>query len=427
MSDPAAPAASATAPGRDLALSLLLVGLWTGYTILRQWGHWPEDLAALYVAGWLWQTAQPELIYAAPAGFFGGGPADWRPALEALGIAAKGAFPYVYPPLWAVLTAPLTGLLTPQGFADAVTLLQIPMLGASVLLAGRLMKPATMPLWLWSAIGIAILSFSIQSWVAVWYNQPTITVTFLTLLAFERLGANRPVSAGAALALAAALKLSPAVLVLLFLIDRQYRAAAAFAVTGTALGLLSIALAGWPLHAEFLGRLSDVSGAGFLIAINVSLKPALLAAGSALSLMEPVDPTATEHIYRATPAWLGPALSLAALALAATFLRRLAPLPGPARRGIGLLAFSIILTLFGPLGWLHYYLLPLLLLPGLIGLLPAPRAGVLLLWVGLPSLSLVFARIGILPWPIANYVWLMSAAWLAVLAALWTAAGRKSV
>ncbi|WP_347312767.1 glycosyltransferase family 87 protein [Defluviimonas sp. SAOS-178_SWC] len=417
---------TAFTPRADAILSTVMLGFWAAVTLWQQWGLWAEDLSAVYIAGWLWQNGQPDLIYATPPAFFGGVAESWFPAMEALGLSGKTSFAYVYPPIWAALTAPLTNILSPQGFLDAVALVQIPLLAVSVVLAGRLLKPEAMPWWVWTAIGLVILNLSIQSHVAIWYNQPTITTGFLILLAFERLGVGRPITAGAALALAAAIKLTPAAFVLIFLLDRQVRAAVAFAIVGGALGLMSILLAGWPAHADFLASLHKVASVVYLIAINVSLKPALFAAGSSLGLLPHVDPAASEHIYTDLPAWIGPALSIAAAALILGFARILAPLDGRLRRGVGVLALSIIVALFGPLGWLHYYLMPMLLLPGLLGLLPPRAALAVIAPVSLLSLALVFADIHVPPWPIASYVWLASASWLAVLAGLFVAAARRS-
>lgn len=416
----------ALSPRSDRMLSAALLAFWVAVTLWQQWGLWAEDLSAVYVAGWLWQNGQPDLIYATPPAFFGGVAASWLPAMEALGIADRTSFAYVYPPIWAVVTAPLTAILSPQGFINAVALVQIPLLAVSVVLAGRLLKPEAMPWWLWTAIGLVTLNLSIQSHVAIWYNQPTITVGFLILLAFDRLDTDHPLAAGAALALAAAIKLTPAAFALVFLLDRQYRAAAAFAVIGAGLGLLSIFLAGWPAHADFLQSLDKVAGVAYLIAINVSLKPALLAAGSAVGVLPAIPRSVFQHIYLSPPGWLAPAFSLAALALIAGFGRALAPLDGHLRRGIGVFALSLVIALFGPLGWLHYYLMPMLLLPGLLGLLPRGPALALIAPVAVLSFAPVFSNIAVLPWPVAAYVWLASAAWLAILAGLHAAARRAA-
>lgn len=59
------------------------------------------------MAGWLWQTGEAALVYAARRGFFGGAALDWTPAFAALGLPADiEVYPNIYPPIWAVLTAP---------------------------------------------------------------------------------------------------------------------------------------------------------------------------------------------------------------------------------------------------------------------------------------------------------------------------------
>jgi len=288
-----------------------------------------------------------------------------------------------------------------------------------VLLAARLLRPARMSLQLWTVIGIVALLASIQSYIALWHNQPTITVGFLILLAFTCLDAGRPLSAGAALALAAAIKLTPAAFVLIFLIDRQYRALAAFAVIGGGLGLLSLAVAGIDLHLTFVESLHAIRGAALLNAVNVSLLPALLAAGTALGLRPAIDIESPLVILRDVPAWLPAALSLAGVAVVAAFLQALRTQPAQLRRGIGVFALSLILALFGPLGWLHYYMLPLFMMPGLFGLLGRRAAILLALAVAITAFRYNFMEIGRLPWPVADYVWASVSTWLAVLAALY--------
>ncbi len=304
------PAAAMTGvpPAQDLRRAVGVLVLWTLYAIWRQWGHWPDDLSALYIAGHLWQTGQSELIYAAPPGFFGGHAASWDPVMADLGIAGKVTFPYVYPPLWAALLGPVTGLMGPQAFANAVLLIQMPMLAASVLMAARLMRPATMPMLTWALIGIVILLTSSQSYIALWHNQPTITVGFLVLLCFTCLDADRPIAAGTALALAAAIKLTPAALVLILLLDRQYRATLSFALFGAALGLLSLALTGTALHGTFLDSLGLIREGALISAVNVSLLPALMSLGAALGLGPAFDTQSHFAILAPIPSGCRPAL-----------------------------------------------------------------------------------------------------------------------
>jgi hypothetical protein len=412
-------------PALDRALSVVLLALWTVDAVRSHWDEWAPDLSAVYIAGWLWRTGEAALLYAAPDGFFGGMAASWQPAVEAIGIPPDvSVYPFVYPPLWAVLVAPLTGSLDLQGFSNLVALIQTPMLAASVLLAARLLKPASMPLMVWTLAGLGVLVFSLQAQVALWHHQPTITVSFLILLSFVCLDARRPVAAGAALALAAAIKLTPAALALVFLIDRQYRALLAFALIGGALGLLSLLLAGIPPHAAFLESLGAIRGTALLSVVNTSLSPALLTFGSVLGLGAPFDPTSPMAILRQIPGWLPTALTAAGALILLAFLAALRGRPARIRRAVGLLAVTITTALFGPLGWIHYYLMPLLLLPGLFGVMPRAIAALCVTAVALISLSPLFEHLEWLPWPVANYLWLSVTVWLCVLAALYLSARR---
>lgn len=414
-------------PALDRAASVVLLALWTVDAVRTHWDEWAPDLSAVYIAGWLWRTGEAALLYAAPEGFFGGMAASWQPALEAIGIPPDvSVFPFVYPPLWAVLAAPLTGSLDLRGFSNLVALIQTPMLAVSVLLAARLLKPASMPLMVWTLAGLGVLVFSLQAQVALWHHQPTITVSFLILLSFVCLDARRPVAAGAALALAAAIKLTPAALALIFLIDRQYRALLAFALIGGALGVLSLLLAGIPPHAAFLESLGAIRGTALLNAVNISLLPALVTFGSSLGLGPPFVTTSPVVVIPDIPGWLPNALAAAALLMLLAFVLALRRRPSRIRRGVGLFALTIILALFGPLGWMHYYLLPMLLLPGLFGLVDTRAAIFVSLAVVVPSSRAALDQIGLLPWPVANYLWISSAVWLLLLAALYRAATRRT-
>lgn len=408
---------------RPIAFAML--GLWMAYALWSYWNAMPQDLSAVYVAGWLWNHGQPDLIYAIPDGFFGDQAASWDAVTTAIGGPDFFAFPYVYPPLWAVLAAPVTEILGVRGFNNAMLLVQVPMLAASVLLAGRLARPEKMPFAGWVVAGAVILPLSLQANVALVQNQPTIMATFLILLAFVCLDTGRPVAAGAALALAAAIKLTPAAFALLFLLDRQYRALLAFALIGGALGLFSLALAGIDLHLTFLATVRAIREQALVNAVNVSLLPALMTLGALFGLRPPFDTESTFAVLSPVPQWLQAGISLAGAIAVIAFLVALKDHPGPMRRLIGLLALSIILALFGPLGWLHYYLLPLLLLPALFGLMPRNTALPAAIAVAIVSFRPLLGHIALLPWPVANYLWLSVTAWLLVLATLYRSVSRQ--
>lgn len=397
--------------GLDKAMAALLLGVWVWLALMIQHDIWAPDLSAVYIAGWLWAEGAVDLIYAAPGGFMGGAVADWVPDLP--GVGDRTTFPYLYPPLWAALVAPLASRMPPGDFFNAVALVQVPLLAASVVLAGRLAKPPSMRWSVWSLWGVALLSLTTPAIHLFWQNQPSILVGFLTLLAMERLVAGRGAQAGTVLALAAAIKLTPAAFVLVFLTERNTRALAAFALAGLALALLSVAVAGWPLHGAFLTSLSAVSEVVALSGSNVSLKAAFLDVSAWLRGVEP------GAIWVSAPPALSAGVTAAAAGLVLLLGRWLAPLPAAPRRALAVLALGVILPLFGPLGWQYYYLPPLLMLPALRLILPARVFWPLSVAVLALSLFPLFVVLqGAIPGFARLLVVALSAVWLAVLVAL---------
>ncbi|MGD9918176.1 MAG: hypothetical protein AB7U46_09165 [Paenirhodobacter sp.] len=166
-----APGATGSAPALRLA-ALAALALWALWTWAGAQGVWANDLAALWFAGHFAATGQEALIYAAPPEFFGGTPTEWEPLRASLGAAPQElAFPYVYPPLWAGLIAPLTEHLGPRAFFDAALALQIAMLAASVPLAAQIARPPRLAAPLFTLWGIAVLALTTASTAAVVLNQ----------------------------------------------------------------------------------------------------------------------------------------------------------------------------------------------------------------------------------------------------------------
>jgi len=341
-------------------------------------------------------------VYVSPARFFGTDyAASWTAELARLGYPDVQSFPYIYPPLWAALLSPLATRFDPMTFFTGVYVIHIAMLAVMPVLAYRLMRPA-MSFAPFALLSVALLATSVIPAHALFHNQPQITVSFLILAGFERLSARRPVMAGVLLGLAAALKLSPLVLILIFLAERQYRAAAACLITAGALALASLAVAGPDLHRVFLDKIALLGDQLVIWDLNISLRAALLQLSEAIAGRPwPAGTTAIPLLLK-MPAWAGPVAGLifaagAAWAYAATRHSAL-----PARLGHRLAALMLILTLTAPLGWAHHYLVPLALLPGLYGALkPVPAlliigaAGILFSSAATPYLGTAFGPLNL--------------------------------
>ncbi len=149
--------------------------------------------------------------------------------------------PFTYPPIAAVLLAPLAML----PMAAAGTLLTVGSIAlAAVVLRmflRRLAGPASASLW---AVGWllppALLLEPVRSTLA--YGQ--VNIVLMALVALDCLAVSPRWPRGALTGLAAAVKLTPAAFVLFFLLRRDYRAAAVAGVSFAATTAAGFALAG---------------------------------------------------------------------------------------------------------------------------------------------------------------------------------------
>jgi alpha-1,2-mannosyltransferase len=143
---------------------------------------------------------------------------------------------YIYPPSFALLIAPL-GLLPDAAAALLWIALEQLALVVAIVIIVRWLRPTR---WAVAALLVATLSFY-PLWVDVAQGQANLLVLLLVTVGIVGILRERP-AFGAAIGVAAALKLTPLILVVWLLLDRRYRAAAfvlgGFAVLTTAGALL---------------------------------------------------------------------------------------------------------------------------------------------------------------------------------------------
>jgi len=304
----------------DLQISIVLLASWVAILVSANWGNWPPDLSALYMAGHFWSTGQYDLIYASPEKFFGVGVQSWADELTRLGYPDEVFFPYIYPPLWAALASPLAQALSPPAFFNLFYVIHISMIAASIFLTYRLIKPPV-PLALWCVVSCFLAYLSMLSSTALFHNQLQITVTFLIILSLERYGASA---------------MSEQVVIM---------------------------RVNWNLE-SFLFQVSS------LITGVPLIDPAKLPAEL---LASPLDHTQPE------PFWITiftKVVLIAAIALVLFRTHGLNRLDRLRLRPIGLL---LAMTMCAPLGWSHHYLPVLMLLPVILTFVAPLRAIALLL------------------------------------------------
>ncbi len=336
-----------------------------------------DDLRALWYAGTFLARGDLANVYALYGGpFTVSPPPGWEALMRARGETGP-LHPYVYPPLWAALTAWLTDHVAFATVVRVTGAINAALLVGCAALAWRISGAPTRfaPYLL---VATAVSAYSTVGFVALIENQAQILVSFLILLAIERTRRGADVAAGAALALAAAIKLYPLLFVPIWLVLRRWPAVGSFVATGLGLGLLSIALTGWPLHEMFLAQLGSIYGNLLVTSHSLSLPPLVgqLVVPSDIQRIAPagIGTTHSWSVLALGEGWstlLRAAPFVAALAAAAAFLPRLNaradPLAWPF--AIGLVA------LFAPITWPYSYIPMFAFIPALIARL-GPARGV---------------------------------------------------
>lgn len=241
-----------------LVVALLALLLAVSYARL-----WPRinnhDFAVFYQAGLRLRAG--ESIYADTAAF--------KAALDSGTFNLKDdiAWPYAYPPLPAILMAPMT-FLPYDVAATGWTLLNIGLLVAgSILVVAALSRlegataPHAAPL---VAAALAALIYFYPAEVALRLGQLEIVQFFLIALAFWLLMIDRDMSGGAILGLATALKLFPGALIGLLLWQRRWQAAVAGLAVGMAGLMVGYSVIGWRELPTYLAFTSAYTAGGML-------------------------------------------------------------------------------------------------------------------------------------------------------------------
>lgn len=346
------------------------------------------DLHALYLASLNFAAGNFGDVYAAPTPVFD---LSYPPAWDAQGfdqgIMQRPLYPFIYPPLWTALFAPMTDTIGALTFENVMRLVNAVMMCLCAVLAYRIVRPR-LSFIAFIATGLAFVTVTTIGNVALQQNQPQIFLSLLLLLALERDRSEAPFAAGIALALAAAIKLYPALFVLFWLASANWRALGSFVVAGGALGGLSVLLAGWPLHAEFLHHMSTISKSFLASQINPNIDSViaqvLAIRSNAMAGVSVAYEDLGSFIAGLKPQWVilfDRVALLTGLVLLFLAIRR----AGPEARFRGLYPATIAFTgLVAPLTWTHHYLPVAFLLPLL---LDRPRGK----WVVL-ALAVLFSR-----------------------------------
>lgn len=187
---------------------------------------------------------------------------------------------YIYPPAFALLVTPL-GLLSPALAAAIWLILNQAALAATMWIVLRWLRP---PWWAVAAIIAATVTFY-PLWIDVVQGQANLPILFLTALGI--VGVVRgDARFGAAIGVAAALKLTPALVILWLLLDRRFRAAAWMLGGLVAISAVG-ALVRFPDTVVFVERVVPALARGTAFYANQSLAGVVARVGSVNAYTDP--------------------------------------------------------------------------------------------------------------------------------------------
>nr|WP_255549610.1 glycosyltransferase family 87 protein [Corynebacterium sp. TAE3-ERU12] len=281
---------------------------------------------------------------------------EWVDAAEAVGATNVFIHPYVYNPLIAKLTAPLTGSHDFQWFLTwnlvLITLGIVAMVWGSV----ELVRQATnIDLWRPDVVAalLAALSLCEPIRLGIWLGQNSAIIGGCAILGIA-LARKHPAIAGALIAIAATIKLTPLALVVVLLVFRKTRLAGVWAAGWTAVcGLATYFISGHELISLWIGRLRFISEGIVLEPVNQSFSAVLGRFAFGERAQIPGLP-----LFE-VPAWTG-AVALAAgwlvicVALAVSLTA-----PKQARYPVLIIAALMWPLIFASIAWSHYMALVL--------------------------------------------------------------------
>ena len=296
-------------------------------------------------------------------------PAAWTAIVAEAGIDPElTLYPYIYPPIWAALSAMTLSQIAPETILPIVSAINAALFIGIVALAWRVTRtPQSLVIWL--LVGVVFLAATTFGFVPLRQGQWQILTSFLILLSLERARAGAPLHAGIALALATSIKLYPVLLLVLWVARRdQWRNIPAFFLTLIALGGVSFILAGPELHLQFIDRVATISSSVLYTLLSYNFT--VLLDGWT------VTGQPGEIGVKITSAWVGLLNKAMLLASAATAFWAASRAPPNQFYACIVPIWLVAMSYFSPLSWSYHFLTAMAFAPLLLQR-PAGIAGVL--------------------------------------------------
>jgi hypothetical protein len=312
--------------------------------LVDYWGYDASDLEPIVVSGVLLDHGQADHLYDHDREHFNQiDSAPHTEAARALGVRSEPR-PFVMMPAVAV-------------GARAVTGVRYDVLGRALLIANVLAVLAAFWLldihfrlrlatWFGAAAALVFLhQFEpMRSSAELGQTTPLVFLAIVGALVLD--ARERPIGAGLCLAFAIVLKLTPALLIVGFLVRRRWRAAGACVAAVAAVMLIGVIGAGPSATGTWLGRMLELSGQSFPAFNNQSIGAFLL------RFERPMKEIFSWKLFHLAPAYRLVSLAVAAAGVAyAVWLHR--------RGAHADLVWSVLIVLVlavPSISWNHYYL-----------------------------------------------------------------------
>jgi len=311
-----------------------------------------DDLSSSYIAGRVIGTERQAHLYSHDSEFYH--IVDDPVLNEVVRESRFTGFlhPYVQTPLWALFLRPLCSIMDFPEFNLIFLILNITAVIGMVLLTVQMWAPLfRKPAWL--AGCFIVLLFMEPLRYTVFLNQTHPIFLFMTLLAVFLAGKERYILAGLVLALAAAVKITPGLIVLYWLLTKRYRASVSFLCWSALLILATILLTGLDTSLAYFAELQRISSVLLTAYNNQSLAAFISDLSSGVqgdlfswrmySLSMEVKAVSTGMI-------------LLIIAVLAHMRRRLRGATEE-YESIAVCAVLVAMTTFTPIAWSHYFII----------------------------------------------------------------------
>ncbi len=328
--------------------ALLGVFVFFGFMIFRNGPG--DDLASSYIACRLIAEGHEASVYRYhPVWFSMVDDFRWIMTAQATGFTSN-LHPYVQIPLWSMMLDPLCTRMNFASFHHLFVFLELLAVVGTVWITVRFLVPGSVSV-IRTALALVFLAASFPFLYAMVLAQthPFVVVAVAgALILSER---RAPMAAGILVAGAAALKITPGLVLVYWCARGRWVAAAAAAITMCILAVSTWLFAGPFLTREFVATLERLSTLLLLSENNHSL-PAVLVAPFHPDASFQTRGLETFRIHD-LPAEIGHVcMALAvACALAAGWLRRQG-----GSEGLSVSVMLITMTVFAPIAWSHYYI-----------------------------------------------------------------------